>query len=213
MRLDTLVHRFPGFYEWKLEALKTVKKGAYKALLIDKQIQSQRAQITAQQKALLNKYLRGKTVLEIGCGRGSLIAGLMRSHGCECAGIDLSDQMIAAARRDNPGPQYHVMHSDRLAFADGEFDFVIFNYVLHHVDALDATIAEAKRVGKHVILWESCAGDRQPFKSLSRLYWKITDGGYQYYSLDEWKTRFQATCLDEIKGSGLIRYGMCVLQV
>ncbi|HET8552396.1 MAG TPA: class I SAM-dependent methyltransferase [Gammaproteobacteria bacterium] len=212
MRLDTLVHRFPGFYEWKLEALKTIKKGAYKALLIDSQIQSQRAQIAAKNAALLNKYLRGKKVLEIGCGRGSLLAGLMRNHGCECVGIDLSEQMIDAARRDNPGPDYHVMRSDKLKFDDRQFDFVIFNYVLHHVDALGATIAEAKRVGKHVILWESCACDNQPFKLLSRLYWKITDGGYQYYSLDEWKAQFQATCLDEIKGHGLIRYGMCVLE-
>jgi SAM-dependent methyltransferase len=212
MRLDTLVHHFPGFYEWKLRALKFLKQGAYKALFVDKRIQTLRAQIEARNTELLGKYLRGKRVLEIGCGRGGLLAGLMRSHACECVGIDLSEQMIAAARHDNPGPDYRVMRGDQLAFADGQFDFVIFNYVLHHVDTLDATIAEAKRVGRHIILWESCACDSQPFKTLSRMYWKVTDGGYQYYSLDEWKTRFGGTCLDEIKGAGLVRYGMCVLE-
>lgn len=213
MRLDTLVHRFPDFYEWKLEALKTLKRGAYKALRMDGEVRRLRAEIEKRNEALLGRYLHGRKVLEIGCGQGRLVAGLMRSYGCECVGIDVSRQMIAAARRHNPGPDYRVMHSARLAFADREFDFVLFNYVLHHVDALDPTIKEAKRVGKHVIFWESCACDRQPFKALSQLYWKLTDGGYRYCSLDEWKDRFDAVCLDEIRGNGLIRYGMCVLKM
>jgi ubiquinone/menaquinone biosynthesis C-methylase UbiE len=55
-----------------------------------------------------------------------------------------------------------------LPFEDKRFDFVIFTYVLHYVDDLAGTIKEACRVGKHVIIYESCAYNAQPLKALSR---------------------------------------------
>lgn len=119
--------------------------------------------------------------------------------------------MIRAAQVDNPGPTYLVMDSTALDFEDKSFDIILFNYVLHHVEDLDKTLAEAKRVGKRIIFYESCACKRQPAKSLSKFYWRFTDGGYRYLTLDEWKERFQLPVLAEIEGAGFVRYGMCVL--
>jgi ubiquinone/menaquinone biosynthesis C-methylase UbiE len=211
MRFDVIVHRFPGFYEWKLEMLKVVKKGAYRLLLVDKEVDELHHYIEQRNAALIAKYLTGKYVLEVGCGRGSFLAGLVRDRGCRCVGVDASGEMIKAATTENPGPDYYVMDGADLKFEDQSFDVVLFNYVLHHVEKLDETLAEAKRVGKKVIFYESCACKSTPAKQLSKLYWKLTDGGYEYLTLDEWKDRFQLPVLDEIEGAGLVRYGMCVL--
>lgn len=74
MRIDKIVHKFPSFYEWKLDALKLVKSGAYRLLLIDKKVSQLRSRITAENTALTHKYLTNKSILEIGCGRGGSIA-------------------------------------------------------------------------------------------------------------------------------------------
>lgn len=211
MRLDEIVHKFPGFYEWKLKALKVVKKSVYRLFLIDKKVAQLHGRISAENDTLRYKYFPNKTVLEIGCGRGGSIAFLENTIGCKCVGVDVSEEMISAARSDNPGPDYQVMDSAYLEFEDKSFDIVLFNYVLHHVENLDKTISEAKRVGKKIVFYESCACKSQPAKILSQLYWRITDGGYRYLTLDEWKKKFQLPVLAEIEGAGLVRYGMCVL--
>lgn len=208
--MDAMIHRLPGFYAWKLEMLKVVKKSIYRLLLIDKKVNQLHHYIDRKNAELIEKYLTGKKVLEVGCGRGSFIASL-RNHGCRCVGIDASGEMIKAATKRNPGPEYHVMDGADLKFADQSFDVVLFVYVLHHVKELDKTLAEAKRVGKKIIFYESCACKTSPAKQLSKWYWKLTDGGYEYLTLDEWKQRFQLPVLDQIQGAGLVRYGMCVL--
>jgi len=212
MRLDLVVHRLPRFYQWKLDVISRIKKTLYRALLINQKIDLQRKNIEIKNNELIGKYVAGRSVLEIGCGRGSLLGTLSKDRRCRCVGVDLSSEMIDYAMKNNPGPTYQVMDSSRLSFPDQHFDVVLFNYVLHHVKELDRTIAEAKRVGKTIVFYESCAWANQPFKTISRLYWKVTDGGYEYLSLNEWKRRFQLPVLDEIEGSGLVRYGMCVLK-
>src|SRR5215471_7878199 len=202
MRLDSIVHSLPRFYQWKLDALSLIKRAVYRVCFMDGKIARQHQTIQQKNDELIAKYVAGKSVLEVGCGRGSLLGSLERKHGCRCVGIDLSSEMINYAKNNNPGPTYEVMNSSRLRFPDHHFDVVLFNYVLHHVEDLDRTISEAKRVGKTIILYESCLWENEPFKTVSKLYWKITDGGHEYLTLDEWKRRFQLAALDEIKGSG-----------
>ena len=213
MRLDRLIHSNPRFYAWKLRAIANAKSALYKALFIEDEVSRLRRELSARNQSLIRQHLAGKRVLEIGCGAGSFLASLYKDYGCSCVGIDASQEMIKSARQANPGPTYQVMDSSKLDFGDDAFDVIVFNYVLHHVRQLTATIAEAKRVGAKIVFYECCAWERQPAKSISRLYWKLTDGGFQYLTLDEWKTRFAAPVLDEIRGKGLVRYGMCVLDV
>jgi hypothetical protein len=44
------------------------------------------------------------------------------------------------------------------------------------------------------------------------MYWKAVDGGMHYKSLSEWKTLFGERVVAEIKGRGLVRYGMCIFE-
>jgi len=86
----------------------------------------------------------GKTVLDIGCGpRGSLEWADMVK---ERVGLDpLADEYLklGAARHKM---KYVKAPSERIPFSDGYFDIVTCLNALDHVDDLDATIAEVKRV-------------------------------------------------------------------
>jgi SAM-dependent methyltransferase len=212
MRLDKLVHSKPDFYSFKLKALSRLKRATYKLLGIDGRVEELRRSLDRRNNDLLVRNLAGKAVLEVGCGRGDFLAFLQKDLNCKCVGVDISEEMISSAEERNPGPAYRVMDSANLDFDNGHFDFVVFNYVLHHIKDLDRTVAEAKRVGRHIVLYECCTFDRNPLKLFSRLYWKITDGGYRYKSLDEWKQYFALECVEELRGQGLVRYGMCVLK-
>lgn len=212
MRLDSYVHSKPDLYTEKLRLIDRLKRAVYKLLLIDGLVTRRREEISTQNLEMIRRRLKNKKILEIGCGTGSFLASLHSDLGCIGHGIDISGEMIAAARERNPGPTFTVMDSAKLRFDDDSFDYVVFNYVLHHVYDLRATIDEAKRVGRHVIIYESCAFGSQPLKYLSNLYWKAVDGGYQYRSLDEWQALFGWKVVDEIRGGGLVRYGMCVFE-
>jgi ubiquinone/menaquinone biosynthesis C-methylase UbiE len=212
MRLDKFVHSKPVMYSKKLDAINFVKRAIYKTLFIDKHIQEQRANIMKRDTEVMHRHLTGKKVLEIGCGNGNFVGTLHDDYDCDCYGVDISPEMVAYAEEQNPGPRFAVMDSSQLEFDDGAFDFVIFNYVLHHVDDLDGTIREAKRVGKHILIYESCAFATEPLRYLSKLYWKTVDGGYDYKSLGEWKRQFDMEVIEEIEGTGLVRYGMCIFK-
>jgi ubiquinone/menaquinone biosynthesis C-methylase UbiE len=212
MSFDKIVHSKPEFYQKKLDTISAAKQLLYKLLLIDRHITRQREEINRTNQQILAEQLKGRKVLEVGCGRGSFLASLQRKHGCQCYGVDISSEMIEHAKAHNPGPTYSVIDSAKLPFDDNQFDFVIFTYVLHHVDDLAKTISEAKRVGKHVIIYESCSFDIQPLKGLSNSYWKLVDGGAHYKPLAEWKRLFGQRVIAEIKGRGLVRYGMCIFE-
>jgi len=212
MQLDKVVHSKPEFYMRKLDFIATSKRLLYKLLWIDSLVTRQREEIARRNEAILDKYVSGRKVLEVGCGRGGGLVALMRRKGCSCCGVDVSPEMIDFAKEHNPGPSYRVADSAKLPFDENQFDFVIFNYVLHHVDDLENTIREAKRVGRHVIIYEAACFEHQPLKSLSRLFWKLTDGGHGYKSLSEWKSLFNEPAIEEIRGTGLVRYGMCIFK-
>ena len=83
----------------------------------------------------------GARVLDVGCGALGL-RGLEPE--LDITGVDL------AARPDYPGPFVQADASERLPFADGEFDFVYSSSVIEHVlpARRAAFAAEIRRVGR-----------------------------------------------------------------
>ena len=74
MRLDKFVHNRPEFYQWKLGALNVAKCGAYRLLFMDERILRLRREIELKNQELIDRYVAGKKVLEIGCGRGTFLS-------------------------------------------------------------------------------------------------------------------------------------------
>jgi SAM-dependent methyltransferase len=87
-------------------------------------------------------------VLEIGCSNGQLLASLCAELGCAGAGLDPSAAAIAQGRERFPQLRLEVGTADRLPFADGEFDAVVFGFCLYLCDRADLfrIAAEADRV-------------------------------------------------------------------
>jgi SAM-dependent methyltransferase len=84
-------------------------------------------------------------VLDLGCGAGML--ALLKRKGVALTGVDLSDECVAAARRN--GYDETVRSSlEALPFSDASFDYVVSLDVLGHIPAeqKDAVLAEIKRV-------------------------------------------------------------------
>jgi 2-polyprenyl-3-methyl-5-hydroxy-6-metoxy-1,4-benzoquinol methylase len=91
--------------------------------------------------------VRGRTVLDAGCGTGYGSEILARAGAKKVIGVDLADSVIAAARRSvESGPEFHVGDVRRLTFGDGHFDVVICFEMIEHVEEQDSVLDELSRV-------------------------------------------------------------------
>jgi cyclopropane fatty-acyl-phospholipid synthase-like methyltransferase len=88
---------------------------------------------------------RGSSVLDLGCGAGLL--ALLKRKNVSLVGVDLSDECVAAARR-NGYDETHRAELTHLPFADRTFDYVVSLDVMGHIpfEQKDAVLEEMKRV-------------------------------------------------------------------
>lgn len=98
----------------------------------------------------------GESVLDIGCGTGTLAIAAKRRVGTSAVvhGIDASPEMIARARRKatraGTPVAFEIALAQSLPFPDGQFDVVLSTVMLHHLPraARPEAILEARRVLK-----------------------------------------------------------------
>lgn len=91
------------------------------------------------------KVREGDRVLDVGTGTG-LVAAAAVERGAEVVGIDFSEAMVAEARRLHRDIQFKQASADSLPSADGSFDAVVGNFVLHHTGQPNEVLGEAFRV-------------------------------------------------------------------
>jgi SAM-dependent methyltransferase len=95
----------------------------------------------------------GSVVLDVGCGIGR-IETYLAPHCARMCGVDVSDEMVRAARRRTAGIAnvefYRTSATDLSVFPDGTFDFVFSYLVLQHLEYEDAfrALREIARVLK-----------------------------------------------------------------
>jgi SAM-dependent methyltransferase len=105
--------------------------------------------------ALLRRAgVRPRTLVEIGCGAGSLLAELAaRGVAPELAGFDLSAAAIDIARgQDLPGVRFDAFDGARVPVADRTYDVAVLSHVLEHVPEPAALLVEAARVASWVLV-------------------------------------------------------------
>ena len=139
---------------------------------------------------VIAKYIKpGQKVLEIGCSNGRILQYLKGKIGCDCFGIDPSNEAIISGNKNSPGLNLKVGTADKLEYADGFFDFVLFGFCLYLVDRkfLTRTVAEADRVLKPGGFLGIIDFD---VKTPRRRAWKHYDGVFSYK--DDYTSMFTA---------------------
>lgn len=88
----------------------------------------------------------GRSLLDVGCGPGSVLQ-LLADTELALWGIDLSEQMIAEARKRLGGrAQLAVGDAQQLPFAKGSMNMIVCNASFHHYPRPAAVLAEMARV-------------------------------------------------------------------
>jgi ubiquinone/menaquinone biosynthesis C-methylase UbiE len=87
----------------------------------------------------LSKLSSGESVLDVGCGTGTLAIAAKRRAGPEgvVCGIDPAPEMIARAQRKagklKVDVSFQISVIEKLPFPDGHFDVVLSTLMLHHL--------------------------------------------------------------------------------
>lgn len=100
---------------------------------------TQRYEIFTRSNALrIMGDIKGKQILDIGCGIGRESAWLS-SHGADVVGMDLSPGMIDVAIQHSPAIDFRVGNIEALDFHD-DFDIVFCQAALHHLPRVEMAI-------------------------------------------------------------------------
>ncbi len=98
--------------------------------------------------------LKGKAVLDIGCGDGSDLVKFSKMGASEVSGIDPSEAFAKIAQEKNPSAHIVIGRGESLPFEPAQFDIVTSKYALQTSPNVPAILMEASRVlreGGHFI--------------------------------------------------------------
>ncbi len=90
--------------------------------------------------------LKGRDVLDVGCGGGALVRAL-HERGARAVGLEISEAQLGPARTRGAG-DFIVGRAEALPLGDASLDAVLFMRSLHHVPeaAMLPALADARRV-------------------------------------------------------------------
>src|ERR1051325_4270930 len=96
---------------------------------------------------LTKKDIAGKTVLELGCGNGSLLVHITQWEPGKITGVDLGDSISSCKTnmRKTGFTNYEIIQHDLTTFESNGFDVVYCIGVLHHLKQPSAGFSSVLR--------------------------------------------------------------------
>jgi SAM-dependent methyltransferase len=127
--------------------------------------------------------VRGRRILDAGCGSGPLAAALL-DRGAVVTGFDSSAVMVGLARkRLGEDADVHVADlSGPIPFADGGFDDVTASLVLHYLRDWTSPLSELRRVLRR--------GGRLVLSVNHPLLYKMLNPQADYFAVTEWTDEY-----------------------
>jgi len=95
---------------------------------------------------------RGASVLDLGCGDGSLLRYLRETRAVRGYGVEINDLDIVSCIANGVNVIHDDLESGLSDFEDGSFDFVILSQTLQATRHTEALIREMLRVGREGIV-------------------------------------------------------------
>ena len=145
---------------------------------------------------LLGSFLpRGESLLDVGCGAGTLGEALAESHGIEVSGLETNV-------REGCAIPVHQYDGKSIPLAKGEVDNILIADVLHHEEEPDQLLREAARVArKRVIVKDHKTGSLLAWPRISLIDWAANAGYdvrclFRYPTAEGWRELFSSCGLE-----------------
>ncbi len=111
--------------------------------------------VAKDQNSSIVSLITGESILDIGCGYGTLIDQIRRSYPSKkVVGIDLDDDSIRMAKKIYD-IEIKTMSAYKMDFPDNSFDTVILRETIHHFDSdekLKLALREIHRVSSREVI-------------------------------------------------------------
>lgn len=146
----------------------------------------------------MQHYLKGETILDVGCGTGALCSALA-DRGLAVTGIDPASKMLSIAKKKNQDMPITFIQADAtkpLPFADKQFDLAIASYVAHgmHKEMRDNLYRHMSRVTKHYVIIHDYNANRSPLTSLI----EYLEGGDYFHFIKHAQNEMQQ-CISDLQ--------------
>lgn len=96
------------------------------------------------------RHLAPRSLVDVGCGDGALLAHMKEAGCARCIGLDVDDAFYA--RLAEHGIEAVTGRAETLPFPDRSIDVVVMEYSAHHVADLGTALAEAARVAAKAVV-------------------------------------------------------------
>ncbi|MFH0971123.1 MAG: class I SAM-dependent methyltransferase [Candidatus Micrarchaeota archaeon] len=176
----------------------------------------------ARERAVIGS-VKGKSVLDLGCGEGHILAKVVEATGAEGMGIDTLPRYVARCRENFPGIAFRrgdILNLEKAAI--GNFDTVMMLEVIEHMEQPELYIKSAYDIAKKRVIitvpnlnrtdftWSSAKeyeGHIQIFTAnrLERMMKRLGIRNFKITPVGRYRPQFKGKWINRIVGR-LLRY-------
>jgi len=108
--------------------------------------------VKLEHRKIVDMVRTGASVLDLGCGDGTLLSLLVLEKGVRAQGLEQDEQAIYECVAKGLSVFHGDIETGLSEYGDRTFDYVVFDQSLQQVRQPDIALAEALRVGREVIV-------------------------------------------------------------